>query len=352
VDQSTFLSVDSRSNDSGTINVLVYDTKAGENSATLRLVDQASRLVGVEASLFGTDGEFEGFGSKYAALYPRLTKMAPDALVIVSDGYDVLINNPANALDNTTPVSQFLAAYKELIANHPNAIVVSAEAQCCVSALTHVLPGGYYNADGSRNARACASGEEGCLWVGDDEAQPWITFMEKKARDNKAKPDCEDLYLNAGLMVGSVKNLMRLIESSAIGKDEDDQAVLTDYMYLHPDEILLDYGQKLFGNNRGAQGKSGCVFDATDADHQRLVHLKTGTTPLFVHSPGAFLQCEDDLSAKLGIVSATAATRRRLQIAAQAATIYSSYRYSPPVAAPNYGKKHGGKMHGMNGKRK
>jgi hypothetical protein len=206
VDQSTFLSVDSRSHESGTINVLVYDTKAGENSATLRLVEQAGRLVGVKASLFGVDDEFEGFGSKYAALYPLLTKMAPNALVIVSDGYDVLVNNPANALDNTTPVSQFLAAYKEVIANHPNAIVVSAEAQCCVSALTHVLPGGYYNADGSRNARACASGEEDCLWVGDNEAEPWITFMLNNALDNKAKPDYEDLYLNAGLMVGSVRN--------------------------------------------------------------------------------------------------------------------------------------------------
>lgn len=263
--------------------------------------------------------DFEGFGSKYAAVYPLLSKMNPASLVVISDGRDVLINNPMfDHADVSSAVSEFRSAYSELTSTYPRAIVVSAEAQCCVSALTHVVPGQYYNTDGTRNSRACASGEEGCLWAGEEKAMPWENFMRQIAVDRAIATDNADIYLNAGLMAGSASNLIRVIESAMIGKDEDDQAVLTDYMFLHPEEIVLDYGQTLFGNNRGGiEGteEEKCVFDLSDEDSSssmRLVHAKTGTSPLFLHSPGKFLECHDELAAKLGVVSEAVSTSRRL----------------------------------------
>ena len=160
-------------------------------------------------------------------------------------------------------VQEFRDAYNEIIKDSPNAIVVSAEAQCCVSALTHVALGGYFNADGSRNKRSCSSGEEDCMWAGDDKALPWEKFMKTLALE-RTDSDSDDIYLNAGLMVGTAKNLMRVISSASIAKYEDDQAVLTDFMYYHPDQIILDYGQTIFGNNRGGHGgftDDSCTFD-------------------------------------------------------------------------------------------
>ena len=225
---------------------------------------------------------------------------------------------PSRRQPRGATATEFRTAFRTLTANHPNgAVVISAEAQCCVSALTHTTPGGYYNADGSRKDRACSSGEADCLWDGDDKALPWETFMKDMAIQ-RTNENYDDVYLNAGLMAGTAKDLLRLIEQALIGKDEDDQAVLTDFMFTHPESIVLDYGQTMFGNNRGGLGgmdDGSCTFALQDGDeHERLVHMKTMSSPMFVHSPGGFLQCHDDLAEKLGVERVATATRRRLKV--------------------------------------
>jgi hypothetical protein len=287
------------------IHVLIYETeKAKKDSRAKSLVEQVAHLKGVEATLFGQGTDFEGYGSKYAAVYPILRKMSPETLVVISDGRDVLVNNPFhNDAYAFSAVDEFRAAFDELKHSHAGAIVISAEAQCCVSALTHVAPGGYFNKDGSRNSRACSSGEVGCLWAGDENATPWEEFMKDLAIELTGADYYEDVYLNAGLMTGLAGDLVKLIEATEIGKDEDDQAVLTDFLYLHPNLILLDYEQKMFGNNRGGLGglrDGGCAF-SLPKEESRLVHSMTLTTPLFIHSPGGFFECHDDLANKLGV---------------------------------------------------
>lgn len=301
------------------ITVLIYETESMEESPATSLRDEALHLDGVTASIFGLGQGFEGYGSKYAAVYSVLQKLSPDMLVVLSDGRDVLLNNPASTDKYlATAATEFRAAFQTLTANQPGAVVISAEAQCCVSALTHATPGGYYNADGSRNNRACSSGEADCLWDGDDKAEPWETFM-KHVAIQRTNENYDDVYLNAGLMAGSARDLLRLIEQAVIGKDEDDQAVLTDFMYTHPESIVLDYGQTMFGNNRGGllggmEDGSSCTFALRDGDeHERLVHMKTMSSPMFVHSPGGFLQCHDDLAEKLGVKRVGKTTRRRLK---------------------------------------
>jgi hypothetical protein len=300
----------------------------------------------VQAQIVGQGTSFEGYGSKYAAVYPILKALPHDdgRLVVLSDSRDVLINAPSTSVSTTSTsmpslrahsldvqrsiveqaVRDFVDRHARLTQDFPDALVVSAEAQCCVSALTFVQPGDYYDQFGTRNARACASGEADCLWQGDAYAVPWQSYMQGLAVNRtsggtgNAVTTTEDVYLNAGLMVGTVPNLLRVLEQAQIGKDEDDQAVLTDFMYHHPNAILLDYHQELFGNNRGGliipedqeanAEDAQCVFDWSpdDAHHAgRLVHTKTKTSPLFVHSPGGFLDCQDRLAMKLGLFDAT-----------------------------------------------
>jgi len=300
-----------------TVDILIYETESVEGSPADNLLKQAERLEGVTARIFGQGQHFEGYGSKYAALYPILNKMDPEKLVVITDGRDVLVNNPTQSDTYlTSAVEDFRAAYDELTYSYPEAIVVSAEAQCCVSALTHASPGAYYNADGSRNERSCSSGEKDCLWGGEEKALPWQIFMKELAHDRNFG-GYEDMYLNAGLMAGKVKNLLQVIEAASIGKDEDDQAVLTDFMYKNPDKIVLDYAQTMFGNNRGGLGgmeDGSCTFklDEETTSEERLVHSKTGSSPLFLHSPGGFYKCHDYLSAKLGNDVISKTVRRQL----------------------------------------
>jgi hypothetical protein len=329
---------ESKSTKAPTVHVLLYETESvTENSHAQSLMQQLSRFPGVQASIFGRGTAFEGFGSKYSAVYPILQTLSPHDLVVLSDSRDVLINSPVATETRSSAaalVHDFRQHYAHLTKHHPHAIVLSAEAQCCVSALTHVMPGDYYHADGSRNVRSCASGEDDCEWVSDESAAPWQEWMQALATSTTTgtsshnyhgQTDVDDIYLNAGLMVGTVENLRRVIEQAQIGKDEDDQAVLTDFMHWNPHSIVLDYGQTLFGNNRGGLGgmdAGSCVFDMNQSGQHRhgptkpsrLVHTKTLTTPMFLHSPGGFYACQEELSRKLGLIASEAASRthRRL----------------------------------------
>jgi len=299
------------------VHVLIYETSIeGGVSPASRLVNQAEQLPGVSAAIFGQGQHFDGYGSKYSAVLPMLEKMAPRSLVVLSDGRDVLINNPSfsNPELMQSAMDDFRAAFDTVTAQHPHAVVVSAEAQCCVSALTFVQPGDYFAPDGSRNKRACSSGEADCLWNGDEMAEPWETFMETIALERTGGKSFDDVYLNAGLMAGMAEDLIKIIGELAIDNKEDDQAVLTDYMYQNQDAVILDYGQTLFGNNRAGEEDS-CMFQLPNSGvrgQQRLVHTKTGSSPLFVHSPGSLLKCHEELANELGMQQVSRTARRRL----------------------------------------
>jgi hypothetical protein len=246
--------------------------------------------------------------------------MSPDTLVVLSDGRDVLINNPTFGDVETAAAALqgFRDAFDEVTFQQPGAIVISAEAQCCVSALTYAKPGDYFDEAGNRKERACSSGEADCLWNGNEKAVPWENFMKDAAieRIGNGADVLDDIYLNAGLIAGKVADLLRVLQAADILATEDDQAVLTDFMYRNPEAIVLDYGQAIFGNNRGGlEGNDSCMFKIpASGKNQRLQHTKTQTTPLFVHSPGGYLQCHDDLAAQLGIKAISTQARRRLQV--------------------------------------
>jgi hypothetical protein len=93
-------------------------------------------------------------------------------------------------------------------------------------------------------------------------------------------------------MAGRAKDLIRVTTNADIGDCEDDQAVLTGYMYHHPADIMLDYDQALFGNNRDT-----FMFDL---HNNHLVHKQTRTAPLFIHTPGGKTACPEVLMAEFG----------------------------------------------------
>jgi hypothetical protein len=298
------------------VDVMVYETDGSSDSPAQTLVGQIKgRIDGMNIEVFGLGDGFKGFGSKFSAALPHLRSKDPEALVVIADSRDVLVNNPHYDQRYTSMLAdEFKVAYEHLTYDHPNAIVVSAESQCCVSALTHARPGDYFNQDGSRSKRACSSGEADCMWNGDSEAQPWESFMKQRMFYHvKGAMPFDDMYLNAGLMAGKAKNLIRVIEAVQIEDSEDDQAVLTDYMYRHPQDIVLDYEQTMFGNNRGAtEGLSKeerCTFRKIEGE-SRLVHTVTNTSPLFVHSPGGFYECHDALAHVLGVPVVTTEGRK------------------------------------------
>jgi hypothetical protein len=222
------------------LQLLIYD-----ETETIRKAHQAHQVRGVNAVIFGHEDKMS---SKFAAAVPVLKVMQPDDLVVLSDNHDVRINYPSGGESaRYEAIFGFRAAFEELTRNYPGAVVISANAECCVSALTHANPGDYFTTNGARKKRSCLSGEPGCMWTGAERAQPWRFFMEDIARQRRASSD--NVYLDASLIAGRVRDLLKLIQATDIDKSEDDRAILTDFLYRNPNLVVLDYEQKMFGKN-------------------------------------------------------------------------------------------------------
>ncbi|KAL3925528.1 MAG: hypothetical protein SGILL_000346 [Bacillariaceae sp.] len=282
----------------------MYETDSSlekDPKSPLYFFKQKSQIASLKTTVFGGDLAYHGFGDKYQTLRPLLELLDSNKLVILADARDVALNIPDDPEVANQAVDRFLAIYHRLTRNAPNAVVMSAESQCCVSAMSHASPGDYFDSETrARKKRACASGTEGCWYDENKSIYEWVEFMYERALHDTGVDYIGDVYLNAGLMVGYPKDLMKLLDTIDIGPAEDDQAVLSGLMYSFPDMVVLDYNQEMFGNNQWPRGLlDGCVFE-TQASNMPLVHTETGTEPLIIHTPGKFYGCLDVLIEELG----------------------------------------------------
>ena len=108
-----------------------------------------------------------------------LETLPQDSLVVLSDSRDVITNIHQAKFHNQnfnlyTALVQFRKRFNELTSSS-GAIVVSTEAQCCVTALGHIRPGDLFAEDGTTTGRACSSGTPGCAWTGIESARLGMT---------------------------------------------------------------------------------------------------------------------------------------------------------------------------------
>lgn len=286
------------------VHVLMYETDSSlerDPKSPLYFFKQRSAIASLKTTVFGGDLEYHGFGDKYQTLRPLLELLDKSKLVILADARDVALNIPDDPEGAIQAVDRFMDGYRKLTRNAPNAVVMSAESQCCVSAMCHAHPGDYFDpVTAKRTKRACASGTEGCWWDENANVYSWVEFMYERAYNDTGVDYIGDVYLNAGLMAGYPADLMKLLDTIDIGPSEDDQAVMSGLMYSFPQMIVLDYNQEMFGNNQWPRGLiDGCVFEKKDSK-TTLVHTETGSEPLIIHTPGKFYGCLDVLIEELG----------------------------------------------------
>ena len=158
--------------------------------------------------------------------------------------------------------------------NLPDAVVMSAESQCCVSAMSHAGPLDYFDPiTGERNVRACSSGKDTCPYEDGFNINVWKTFMSELAYQRTGRYH-ESVFLNAGLFVGPPSNVLLLLDRVDIGHSEDDQAVMSGLLYHDPEALVLDYENELFGVAEWPKGlEEGCVF--FEDSENVLIHSAT-----------------------------------------------------------------------------
>ena len=265
------------------VQLLIYD-----DSETMDKTHQYHEVKGINAILFGRkDGSNKRYVSKFAAAIPLLKRMAPDTIVVLSDNRDVRVSfSPGSDFTRYEAINDFRQAFRDLLQSSAGAIVASADSVCCTSALTHAKLGAFFQADGTRKSRSCASGQHGCEWAGDDKAKPWQDFMTKLAVQ-RGYADGKNEYLDGSLLGGKASDLLALIKAIKIGKAEDDRAVLTDFMFHNPDKLILDYDNRLFGKDSlNHSSNSGCPFKSQRSSVAGMLK-SSNTAPLFQFAPRA-----------------------------------------------------------------
>lgn len=261
----------------------------------------------MQAEVLGQGMEWSGFSTKHHLALERMRKMSPMDIVILSDFGDVVLN-PGRGTRGES-MKAFKDAYHEITSTSPpGAIVISAEAQCCVAALSYNAPGDLVTSSWQRQQRACNSGKPGCIGTSNPGTRPWESFMQSLA-DQRGYRGTKYPYLNAGLMAGKARDLVRILEMLELENDEDDQAVMTDLLYRNPASFVLDYDQKLFGNARWAMADNkGCVFQWENSTGM-FRQEDTGTRPLFIHTSGHYFSCLRRVASHLGWEPASTRTR-------------------------------------------
>lgn len=296
------------------IHILMYETDESleyDPMSPLSFFKERSTFADLPTTVYGGGLSYEGFGDKYQTLRSILDVINPNKLVVVADARDVALNVPENEEAAKMAIDRFIDTYKKLTVNDPGAVVMSAEGQCCVSAMTHAHPSDYFDPiTKKRTKRACSSGMDGCHWNQNENIYAWVDFHRERAFNKTGIPRnvdaVGDVYLNAGLMAGYPADLMKLVDVLDIDPEEDDQAVLSGLMYQFPEMIVLDYDQQMFGNNQWPKGLiDGCVFEKEDDEKNDpkqsfLVHSETNAQPLIIHTPGKFYGCLDVLIEELG----------------------------------------------------
>merc|ERR1712054_68424 len=164
------------------------------------------------------------------------------------DSRDVLLNN----IDGAS-AEHMMAAFKKLTKDNENAVVVGAESQCCVSALTHAQPGEYLTDDLKRTGKeACNSGQPDCFHQGKEREMPWINKIKDLAAQRKVESHIKNIYPNTGIIVGRAKNIKNIYEWSK--------------------------------------------------DLTKFVHAKYKTVPTFLHFQGKFFECYGKMAKNFGYV--------------------------------------------------
>ena len=290
------------------VHILMFETDGtvehSENSSLgyfLKTSEEAEKNAAIQTTTFGYGKNFTGWGDKYLYLREMLNTMSEDTLVVISDARDVMLNVP-DSESAASIVSHFISTYQRMTKNFPDAVVMSAESQCCVSAMSHASPLDYFDPiSGQRNVRACASGENTCPYEDGFNVNAWKTFFSELAYHRTGRYH-QSVYLNAGLFAGSARNIKRLLERVDLGQTEDDQAVLSGLLYHDRDALVLDYENELFGVAEWPRGlEHGCVF-FKDREGV-LIHSVTNSSPLIIHTPGKFYGCLDLLIEMVGGIS-------------------------------------------------
>jgi len=197
----------------------------------------------------GADQPWEGPATAVTAFMKALEVAPRDQLVVLCEGWDLA--NPVGFAP-----ALLAGAYARLVDAHRgydgragleqnDPVVVAALNECCCGALTHAMPGDFIGEDGYRVNRACQSGAEGCMHLGENFQKPWTTMMRELAA-SRGYADTPRPFPDPALMVGRAGDILDLLSFMGLSGKEEPVALMAEVLHRRPEAVIIDYDQDIF----------------------------------------------------------------------------------------------------------
>jgi hypothetical protein len=211
----------------------------------------------------------QGMVTKASAL-EVLRQMPPDRLVVLTDGQRAS-RNPH--------VRNMALWYQEVASLRANlsslgdgAVAVSASREFPTS-LSHSPPGSLFDESRRRTARACGKDCESLKET--DYFEEWKKLLSERTQQHNQ----EGFYPDGTYIAGKAAALSNFLGELQIRDDEDERAVISDYMFRNQEKVVLDFSQEIFGTRfEGIVNKmEHCNIDRID-----LTNFTTSSNPLLL----------------------------------------------------------------------
>lgn len=240
-----------------------------------------------------TNDKWLGFGNKIRNIHKYIKKLPDDKIIIVSDARDVISVNHTS--------QQLLSKIKPLIKNK---IIISTEIGCCVK--FQFKPGEYRTKKGEVSHRTFDVNND----YTPDIINKWKDMFSNHAAKHKIQykdDDRRSIHINAGIYMGTVKNIKKMYDLLNIDNLEDDQILISEIFYLYPEMFLLDYHRSFFSNShvwdthnkKSIKEDTGCPF--VIGDKKKLKDTNSNTYPYFIHTPGKHWNCYNAVKTYLNL---------------------------------------------------
>lgn len=236
-----------------------------------------------------TEKKWKGFGGKIIKINAYLKSLHPEQIVVVSDARDVLSVN----FDQEHLYSK-LSNFDEI----DSKVIFGTEIGCCVR--TPFEPGKLRSRKGDVIHRTFEK-------TGKDLSSKWKNVFQTRAKlknINHSISSKPNIYINAGLYIGKVKNILSLYKLINIDYKEDDQLLMSEIYYHFPNKFHLDYNREFISNShvwdsfnkKTIEDDSGCYYKM---DNNKIKDTYLNSYPYFIHTPGKHFKCYDAISKML-----------------------------------------------------
>lgn len=293
--------------------VITYDNQSINNEKNESFINFLKGLVHYKYNFIvcGINTKWDGWYGRYKIYMELLENIPDEQLIFITDSRDVLVNDSPKEFINN--YNKLLKMYND---EKKNKIIFGTEIGCCVNQMWHYSPGTVFknindkylnmikdeikkkfnsdlnmsdkieidenNSEYNNHPTYNLYRESNKIYP-NGKKFPWEHWIKwnnvfkeklseaiKKYKLNMINENYPLIKLNFGMMVGVNKNILKMLKLFDLRAGEDDQHLASEFFYMRPEMVILDYTQILLSNTGYKHSFRKCTSKTMNNTHYNV----------------------------------------------------------------------------------